>query len=161
KEAIERYLFQKGVDENKTIVLIIDEGQKLTPTFLEILRTLLNYETNEYKLLQLVILAQMEILPRVRRIKNFYDRIILKYIINPLDENETREMIDFRLKQAGMPSGCALFTEGAVRMVYERSSGYPRKISILCHNALEALVMHDKRTVDEGLINKILEQEAI
>ncbi|MDD5450259.1 MAG: AAA family ATPase, partial [Candidatus Omnitrophica bacterium] len=42
KEAIERYLFQKGVDENKTIVLIIDEGQKLTPTFLEILRTLLN-----------------------------------------------------------------------------------------------------------------------
>ena len=70
-------------------------------------------------------------------------------------------MIDFRLKQAGMPSGGALFTEGAMRMVYERSSGYPRKISILCHNALEALVMHDKRAADEGLINKIVEQEAV
>lgn len=161
KEAIERYLFQKGVDENKTIVLIIDEGQKLSPTFLEILRTLLNYETNEYKLLQLVILAQMEILPRIRRIKNFYDRIILKYIINPLDENETREMIGFRLKQAGIGSGGALFTEGAVRMIYEKSSGYPRKISILCHNALEALVMHDKRIADEALINNIIEQETI
>lgn len=160
KEAIEKYLFQKGVDENKTIVLIIDEGQKLTPTFLEILRTLLNYETNEYKLLQLVILAQMEILPRIKRIKNFYDRIILKYIINPLDENETREMIDFRLRQAGLNSG-SLFTEAAVRMVYEKSLGYPRKVSILCHNALEALVMHDKRTVDEDLINKIITQEAI
>lgn len=161
KEAIERYLFQKGVDENKTIVLIIDEGQKLTPTFFEILRTLLNYETNEYKLLQLVIFGQMEILPRIRRIKNFYDRIILKYIINPLDENETREMIDFRLRQAGLDSGVQLFTEGALKLIYEKSLGYPRKISIFCHNALEALVMHDKKTVDEGLITKVIEQEEI
>ena len=60
REAIEQYLFKKGVEENKTIVLIIDEGQKLTPSFLEILRILLNYETNEYKLLQLVIFSQME-----------------------------------------------------------------------------------------------------
>jgi general secretion pathway protein A len=161
KEAIERYLFQKGVDENKTIVLVIDEGQKLSPNFLEILRTLLNYETNEYKLLQLVILAQMEILPRIKRIKNFYDRIILKYIINPLDENETREMVDFRLRQAGMEANTHLFTDGAIRLIYERSLGYPRKISILCHNALETLVMHDKRIVDEELVGKVIEQEAI
>jgi general secretion pathway protein A len=161
KEAIEKYLFQKGVDEHKTIVLIIDEGQKLTPTFLEILRTLLNYETNEYKLLQLVILAQMEILPKIKRIKNFYDRVVLKYIINPLDENETREMIDYRLRQAGMDTSASLFTEGAVKALYNKSLGYPRKISILCHNALESLVMYDKRVVDEELINKVIEQEAI
>lgn len=161
KEAIERYLFQKGVDENKTIVLIIDEGQKLTPTFLEILRTLLNYETNEYKLLQLVILAQMEVLPRIKRIKNFYDRIILKYIINPLDENETKEMVDFRLREAGLNPTDHLFTDGAMRIIYEKSLGYPRKISILCHNALEALVMHDKKVVDEELVSRVVEQEAI
>ena len=77
KDAIEKYLFQKGVDEGNIIILLIDEGQKLTPTFLEILRTLLNYETNEYKLLQLVILGQMELLPRIKRIKNFFDRITL------------------------------------------------------------------------------------
>lgn len=161
KEAIEKYLFQKGVDEHKTIVLIIDEGQKLTPTFLEILRTLLNYETNEYKLLQLVILAQMEILPKIKRIKNFYDRVVLKYIINPLDENETREMIGFRLRQAGLDNGASLFTEGAINSLYEKSLGYPRKISILCHNALESLVMYDKRVVDEELVKKVIDQEAI
>lgn len=161
KESIERYLFQKGVDENKTIVLIIDEGQKLTPTFLEILRTLLNYETNEFKLLQLIILAQMEILPRIKRIKNFYDRIILKYIINPLDENETREMIEFRLAQAGLISGQQLFTDGALKLIYDKSLGYPRKISVLCHNALESLVMHDKRVADEELIGKVIAQEEV
>jgi len=66
------------VEENKTVVLIIDEGQKLSLPHLEVLRTLLNYETNEYKMLQLVILAQMELLPRIKKVKNFMDR--MKYV---------------------------------------------------------------------------------
>lgn len=161
KDAIEKYLFQKGVDENKTIILLIDEGQKLTPTFLEILRTLLNYETNEYKLLQLVILAQMEIMPKVKKIKNFFDRITLKYIINPLDEEETRDMIDFRLRQAGYNDPANLFTDGAVKLIYEHTMGYPRKIAVLCHNALELAVMRDRRVIDEPMILEIIRNEVI
>ena len=53
KESIKSYLFQKGVDEGKTVVLIIDEGQKLPEFCREILREFLNYETNEFKLLQM------------------------------------------------------------------------------------------------------------
>ncbi len=159
KESIEKYLFQKGVEENKTIVLLIDEGQKLSPTFLEILRTLLNYETNEYKLLQLVIFAQMEFLPRIRRIKNFMDRVTLKYIINPLDENETRNMIEFRLKEAGYMGNTPLFTGGAIKLIHESTLGYPRRISIMCHNALEFLVMNDRRVVDDEIINEITSDE--
>ena len=63
RDAIEKYLFQKCVEEQKTVVLLIDEGQKLNEPQLEVLRSFLNYETNEYKLLQLVILGQMELLP--------------------------------------------------------------------------------------------------
>lgn len=161
KEAIEKYLFQKGVDENKTIILLIDEGQKLTPTFLEILRTLLNYETNEYKLLQVVMLAQMEVLPRLKRIKNFFDRITLKYIINPLDEGETEDMIEFRLKQAGYNGGEKLFADGVIRLIYEHTMGYPRKISVLCHNALEELVMKDKKVVDKSLMLEVIRNEVV
>lgn len=161
KEAIEKYLFQKGVVEDKTIILLIDEGQKLTPTFLEILRTLLNYETNEYKLLQLVILAQMELLPKVKRIKNFFDRVTLKYIINPLDEGETDDMIEYRLRQAGYNGGDRLFSEGAVRLIYEHTMGYPRKIAVLCHNALEELVMNDKRVIDEPLMLDVIRKEVL
>ncbi len=161
KDAIEKYLFQNGVDQNKTIILLIDEGQKLTPTFLEILRTLLNYETNEYKLLQLVILAQMELLPRIKRIKNFFDRITLKYIINPLGEHETGDMIEFRLKQAGHSDNKELFSDGAVRLIYEHTMGYPRKIAVLCHNALEELVMRDKRIVDESLMLDVIRGEVM
>ena len=161
QESIEKYLFKKGVEENKTIILLIDEGQKLTQPFLEILRTLLNYETNEYKLLQLVILSQMEILPRIKKIRNFMDRVSLKYIINPLDIRETKEMIEFRLRQAGYKDQRSLFTDEAVEKIYNFSQGYPRKISLLCHNALERLVMYDKDVVDEDIISNLLEEERV
>ena len=57
KEQIKQCLFRKGVGENKTVVLIIDEGQKIPAFCLEILREFLNYDNNEYKLLQIVIFA--------------------------------------------------------------------------------------------------------
>lgn len=158
KEALEKYLFQKGVEENKTIVLLIDEGQKITLENLEVLRTLLNYETNEYKLLQLIIMAQVELLPRVTRIPNFIDRVALKYTLNPLDEVETREMIEFRLRQAGYRGEYGLFSNGAIRMIYQHTQGYPRRISLLSHDALETIVMQERPMVDEEVIYGLLRQ---
>lgn len=159
KEALEKYFFQKGVEENKTIVLLIDEGQKINQENLEVLRTLLNYETNEYKLLQLVIMAQVELLPRVKRIRNFMDRVALKYTINPLDENETKEMIEFRLKQAGFNSQDNLFTDEAIRLTYQQTQGYPRRIAMLCHDALETAVMKDVTVVDAEIIRGLITEE--
>jgi general secretion pathway protein A len=159
KEALEKYLFQKGVEENKTIVLLIDEGQKITQENLEVLRTLLNYETNEYKLLQLIIMAQVEMLPRVKRIHNFMDRVALKYTINPLDENETKEMIEFRLKQAGYQGHISLFSDEAIHLIYQQTQGYPRKISMLCHDALETAVMKDAPAIDAEMIRSLISSE--
>jgi len=159
RETIEKYLFQKGVEEGKTVVLVIDEGQKLSMPFIEILRTLLNYETNEYKLLQLVLLGQMELLPRIKKIKNFMDRVALKYIINPLDERETSEMIRFRLTKAGFDGRNELFTYEAIKKIYDLTQGYPRKITLLCHNALERLVMDGRETVTGELIDLLAEEE--
>lgn len=159
KDAIEQYLFQKGVEENKTIVLLIDEGQKLTPSFLEILRILLNYETNEYKLLQLVIFAQTELLPKIRKVRNFMDRICLKYILNPLDQKETGKMIRFRLKQAGLDNSEDLFGSDAMKKIYEFTQGYPRRIIHLCHNALEYMLMYEKKYIDVDLIEQVISRE--
>ena len=160
REAIEHYLFQSGVTEGKTTVLMIDEGQKLSLEMLENLRMLLNYETNEYKLLQVVIFSQMELLPRIARIRNFMDRVALKYIINPLDERETGELIRHRLTSAGCPYGETIFTPEAVRAVYHATQGYPRQIARVCHSALEAMVMHDKSAIDQNLIQELLRDES-
>jgi general secretion pathway protein A len=159
KEEVKKYLFQKGAEENKTVVLLIDEAQKLNPLSLEILRVLLNYETNEFKLLQLVLLAQLELLPKIREIKNLMDRISLKYIINPLDEKETKEMIEFRIQQAGYNGGGSLFTDDSVEEIYRHTQGYPRRISMLCHNALKELVMENKPVVNGQIIRDLISRE--
>jgi general secretion pathway protein A len=161
KEVIKKYLFQKGIQENKTIILLIDEAQKLNQTSLEVLRVLLNYETNEFKLLQLVLLAQLELLPKIREMKNLMDRISMKYMINPLDDVETKEMIEFRIKQAGYRSTLPLFKEDAIVEIYQQTQGYPRQISMLCHNALKSLVMESKVVVDRDVVRKVVAENTI
>lgn len=160
REAIEHHLFRSGVTEGQTIVLLIDEGQKLSVDMLEHLRVLLNYETNEYKLLQVVIFAQMELLGRIRRVKNFIDRVAMKYIINPLSEQETAEMVQFRLRSAGLPQGATLFAPDALHEIYAFTQGYPRQIALVCHDALEALVMHEKPVADGRLIQELIRHES-
>ena len=159
KEALQKYLFQVGVEEKKTIVLLIDEGQKITTENMEVLRTLLNFETNESKLLQVIIMAQVELLPRVKRIRNFADRIALKYTINPFDETETREMIEFRLREAGLREPGELFTDPAIRLIYQHTQGYPRRISILCHDAIETIVMKEQPKVEAKIIDYLIAEE--
>ena len=160
REAIQHHLFHRGVTEGKTVVLLIDEGQKLSVDMLEHLRVLLNYETNEYKLLQVVIFAQMELAGRIRRVKNFIDRVAMKYVINPLSEQETAEMIQFRLRSAGLPQGTTLFSPDALHAIHAFTQGYPRQIALVCHNALETLVMYEQPVVDSPLIQELIRHES-
>lgn len=159
RDALERFLFQKGVKENKSVVLIIDEAQKLNQMTLEVLRVLLNYETNEYKLLQLVLLGQIELHEKILSIPNFFDRISLKYTLNPLSLKETEEMIEFRIRKAGYKSRMHLFLKEAVLEIHQATQGYPRRITMLCHKALKELVMSNKTAVTAGVIEDIIQNE--
>ena len=161
RESIEKYLYQKTVEEKKTVVLVIDEGQNLSQPQLEILRTLLNYETNEYKMLQLIILGQMELLPRIKKIRNFIDRVSMKYILNPLDEYETGKLIEFRLRQAGYKGERDLFSHEAIRKIHQFTQGYPRQIAMMCHRAMEMLIMHEHESVTGELIDSIINEEIV
>ena len=157
-EAIEQFLFKAGVQEKKRIVLLIDEAQLLPHYVLEILRILLNYETNEFKILQLILVGQMELVPVLSKMPIFWDRIALKCVINPLNLAETKEVLNFRLQQAGY-KGDGLFSDEAFRLIHEHTHGYPRQMSMLCHNLLEMLVMKDRAVVDEALVREAVAAE--
>jgi len=161
RERLKDFLFKKGVEEGKTVVLLIDEAQKMNAASLEALRTLLNYETNEYKLLQLVLVGQMELISQLREMRNLVDRINLKYILNPLDAKEVEELINFRLHKAGYTSDKTLFDKGAVEEIYKNTQGYPRRVSMLCHNALRELLTSNKGYVDRELIQNLLSKEVM
>ena len=159
REVLERYLFQRSIGEGQTVVLVIDEAHKLNALSLEALRILLNYETNEVKLLQLVLLGQMELLPLITGMPNLMDRVSLKSVLEPLDLPETRELIHFRLREAGYQSRLPLFTEAAIETIQEYAEGYPRRVAMLCHQALRTLVMGKGRIVDEDVIDAVIQSE--
>ena len=159
RESLERFLFNKGVTENKTIILIIDEAQKISPSSLETLRVLLNYETNQYKLLQLVLLGQLELYSKIIDIPNFVDRISFKFALNPLDYNEVKEMISFRIQKAGYKANMQLFLEEAINEIYQYSRGYPRQIIMICRWALKNLVLKNKFVIDGPFIRQLIEEE--
>jgi len=145
KEHIKQHLFRKGVDEKKTIVLIIDEGQKIPAFCLEILREFLNYETNEYKLLQIVIFGQKEFENKIRKYPNFADRISLYHMLKPLSFYDTRLMIKFRLeKSSSSRKKLNLFTYPALWAIYRISGGYPRKIINLCHQSILSMIIQNR-----------------
>ena len=145
RESIKKYLFSRGVDEKKTVILIIDEGQKIPDFCLEILREFLNYEVNEYKLLQIVIFAQKEFQQRIKKCPNFADRINVCLFLGPLNFRETRLMIRFRLNRAGAGRKTpAVFSYPALWAIHRATGGYPRKIINLCHQIILALIIQNR-----------------
>jgi len=160
KMLVENFLYKRAVEENKVVVLVVDEGQKLTSLHIEALRTLLNYETNDFKLLQLIILAQSEFMVKIKRQPNFLDRISLGYVINPINEEDTKGLIQYRLKKAGYRGKYPLFTDEAVSKIYQYTQGYPRKITQFCHNVLIELLRNGKDQVEEDMVVSVIRKES-
>jgi len=159
RDVIEQFLIHKTLEENRTIILLIDEAQKLDLTTLETLRILLNFETNDHKLIQLVLLGQLELYSKVVHMSNFMDRISFKYTLNPLDVKETGELIQFRMRKAGYRADRNLFLDEAISEIFSYTKGYPRKINMLCHKILKALAMHDKSIVNDAFVKDVIDKE--
>ncbi len=161
KEFIKKYLFKRGVDEERIVVLIIDEGQKIPASILEILRELLNYETNEYKLLQIVIFAQHEFEDILERHANFADRINLLHTLGPLGFRDTKLMIDYRLQKAGSENSLeSMLSRMALVAIYRATGGYPRKIVNLCHRVMLAMIVKNKKKAGWRLVRSCATRSA-
>nr|MBF0222590.1 AAA family ATPase [Desulfobulbaceae bacterium] len=150
KDAIKNFLLDQAVEKNHIPVLILDEGQKIPGFCIEILREFLNYETNNHKLIQIVIFAQNEFDTMLRQKPNFADRITTFHQLTPLSFKDTRQMIQFRLNQAQKNSGPSkkLFTPLATVAIHLISKGYPRRIVMLCSKIIIAILVKNKGRAD-------------
>ena len=138
------------------VVLIIDEAQTLSPKLLEEVRLLTNLETPKTKLLQVILMGQPELdkILSDQRFRQLKQRISVRYHLNPLNRDETKEYIEKRLKVAGARD-CHLFDERAVREIYKRTGGIPRLINVLCDNALVTGYVEEKRPIDKKVIRDV------
>jgi general secretion pathway protein A len=129
----------KQVEHGKESVLMIDEAQDLSDELLEQVRLLSNIETDDHKLLQIVLLGQPELRDRLNhpRLRQLRQRITVRYHLGPLTFVETSQYIQHRLEMAGA-KGVPYFTQPALWRIYDYSHGTPRLINAVCDKALLA-----------------------
>lgn len=151
-DRINSYLLDVYSKGRKT-VLIIEEAQNLSDEVLEQLRLLTNLETNERKLLQIIMIGQPELMEKLSRdsMRQLSQRIVARYHIGPLSEKEVNAYVNHRLSVAGYRD--RLFTPNAIRVLYRLSRGIPRLINMLCDRSLLGAYAHGKRIVDKKMMN--------
>jgi general secretion pathway protein A len=135
-------------------VLIIDEAQNLDTEVLEQIRLLTNLETNERKLLQVILLGQPELREKLARpeLRQLSQRITARYHLEPLTPAETEGYIRHRLATAGVRA--RIFSPAVIRRVHNLSKGIPRRINVLCDRCLLGAYVQGKEEVDRGTVVK-------
>ena len=141
--------------QHRKAVLIIDEAQNLSRDLLEQLRLLTNLETNERKLLQIILLGQPELLEMLDQqdLRQFSQRITARFHLEALNALETEEYIAHRLRVAGGGRG-DLFSRPALRRLYRISRGIPRLINLICDRALLGAWTENRTRITAPIIAK-------
>jgi len=136
--------------QGQNVILIIDEAQALVGKQFELIRQLLNFESNTQKLIQIILIGQNELRNKLRLKKPLRSRIATRSTIEPLDLPDTRAMINFRVMVAGRID--PLFTGDAIQIIYNYSHGMPRDVCALGLNVLPLALLRNARTIDTDLV---------
>ncbi len=139
----------RQVELGKETVLIIDEAQDLTNDLLEQVRLLSNLETDERKLLQIVLLGQPELRDRLNdhRLRQLRQRITIRYHLKPLNRLEISQYVQHRLEVSGA-KGVPYFTLPALWRIYRYSKGIPRLVNAVCDKCLLAGFVQQKDQIN-------------
>lgn len=151
-----KFLIQR-CQQGSTTVLIVDEAHLLDWEVLEEIRLLGNLETAQEKLLQIVLVGQPELdqkldSPQLRQLKQ---RVMLRCELEPLRNYEIRPYIERRLSIAGARPEAIVFSEPAVQLIYEYSSGIPRVVNMICENALIIGCAQRTRAINPPIVEEV------
>ncbi|HET9227270.1 MAG TPA: AAA family ATPase [Thermoanaerobaculia bacterium] len=135
-QRLNQYLLDQ-LAEGNDVVLLIDEAQDLSPDLLEQIRLLSNLETDQRKLLQIVLLGQPELREKLDdpSLRQLRQRITVRYHLAPLDRREMERYIQHRLQVVGA-NGRPGFSRWALGSIYRYSGGVPRLVNAVCDKAL-------------------------
>jgi general secretion pathway protein A len=139
-------------------VVIIDEAQNLPLDVLEQIRILSNLETDKEKLLQIILVGQLELLSLLRSpdLRQLDQRVSIRYQLKPLTAGEVAAYVVHRLAIAG-PTRGVLFTPGALRLVHAFTGGVPRLVNMVCDRALLAGYSAQTSHIDEAMVSTVAE----
>jgi len=153
-------LYQILMEEYKqgnTVLLIVDEAQNMPIETLENLRMLSNLETSKDKLLQIVLIGQVEFeeILNLYKLRQLKQRIVIRSTILPLSEKESMAYIEHRLGIAAS-NGSPVFTRGALKRIVKEADGVPRNLNILSDNALITGFGYKRKPVNTKIVNEVI-----
>jgi general secretion pathway protein A len=140
------------------VVLLVDEAQNLGAPALEELRLLSNLQTEKEPLLQVILVGQPGLRRRLQHpaLRQLAQRVAVHYHLRPLDLQESKEYVRFRLARAG---GSGIFTESALEKLYEYAQGVPRRINAWCDLALVAGFAESRHELDGDFIDTVFQAQ--
>jgi general secretion pathway protein A len=143
------------LSEGNHVALIIDEAQNLSVPVLEQIRMLSNLETEKEKMLQIILLGQLELVEKLQSpdLRQLNQRIAIRHRLLPLTRAKMEGYIYQRLLVAGA-QGNVTFSNSALNEIYEFTKGIPRLINLLCDRALLAGFVEQTYHIEEDIIQK-------
>ena len=140
----------------RRVIVIIDEAQNLDESVLETVRLLSDFETQNTKLMHIILAGQLQLAEKLARpgMAQLLQRVSMLNRLTALSAEETKNYIEYRLGVAGY-RGAAIFTPEAFRRIAEMSGGVPRKINRICFNALSLGCAMGQKCVDAAVIGEV------
>lgn len=136
--------------KDKNLVLLVDEAQQMTPRMMEVIRIFLNFESDNAKFIQVVLLGQNELASTLDRMPAIKSRVTMFGALSSLTKEDMEAMIDFRWKAAG--GSQHPFTADAISALYELSRGLPREVNKLCNESVLRAFVNDKKEVTTDMV---------
>lgn len=136
-------------------VLVIDEAQNLAPELLEQLRLLTNLETNERKLLQIILIGQPELREMLARpdLEQLAQRVIARYHLQALQPGESEQYVRHRMEVCGLERPMP-FERAALKRIHGATGGVPRRINLLCDRALLGAYANGQPHVSRRIVDQ-------
>jgi general secretion pathway protein A len=156
---LNRFLLQ-CLEKGENVAVIIDESQNLEPQLMEQVRMLSNLETDQHKLMQIILSGQPELKERLRQpdLRQLRQRVMVHCDLAPLSVVETALYIQHRLKVAGAADPGSIFQGAAIEQIHSRASGIPRQINTICDRSLlSAYVRKDHQVTAQDVTNALAE----
>jgi len=152
-DAINRYLLEQNA-RGRNSVIIVDEAQNLSFEVLEQLRLLTNLETNERKLLRIMLIGQPELETLLGRpeLRQLEQRITARFRLKPLARNELQPYVTHRLALAGCRE--TVFPPRVIDRLYAETGGIPRLINIICDRAMLGAYVKSQRKIDRKTLDE-------
>ena len=154
-DALHQFLLANYASDRRT-VLMIDEAQHLNFDVLEQIRLLTNLETDERKLLQIILIGQPELTAILARpeLRQLNQRITARFNLTALSADEVKVYVHHRLQIAGLKENRGLFSDAALRELYRLTDGIPRLINLICDRAMTGAYGRGQSTVSKSLVRE-------